>query len=410
VTRRALGPLAAVTAALACAAPALAAAPPATPPVLQAKAAIVVQPDTRAVVYAKNADARRPIASTTKLMTALLVLERLDLSDVVTTVAYHPSPSESVAGLAAGERLTVADLLRALLLPSANDAAQTLAVDVAGSRRAFVAMMNRRARELGLRNTHYDNPIGLDGPGNYSSAADLVKLALVLRRFPFFVQTTNTQRLTLHSGARRRVLVNRNTLLGQAPWVNGVKTGHTNTAGYVLVGSATRDGVTVLSAVLDDPSEAARDADSLALLRYGLDRFRRLTPVRARRTFATAAIEDQGGHVSLVAARSVSYVARRDREVSTRVVGAPGQVTGPVAAGTREGTVEVLEGRTVVARIPLVTAAAVPEATVTERMRAWLGRALTVVLLLALAGCSLQLVLLRRRALRRRRAEGAKAQ
>src|SRR2546423_6662048 len=180
--------------------------------------------------------------------------------------------------LRTGERLTVADLLRGLLIVSANDAANTLAVDIAGSKRSFVAMMNRRARQLGLHDTHYANPVGLDAPGNYSSAADLVKLTLVLRQRSFFRATTNLATVTLHSGSRVRHLVNRNALVREVPYVNGVKTGHTNNAGYILVGSATRNGVTLVSAVLGDGSDEARDSDSLRLLRYGLARYRRPLP------------------------------------------------------------------------------------------------------------------------------------
>jgi D-alanyl-D-alanine carboxypeptidase (penicillin-binding protein 5/6) len=249
-------------------------------PAITAPEAILVEPQTQDVVYAKHANMRRPIASTTKLMTALLTLEHARLNDVFTAAPYSPAPGESLMNLRAGERLTVADLLRGLLIVSANDAAVTLATDVAGSQKAFVRLMNRRARELGLHDTHYANPVGLDAPGNYSSAADLVKLALVLRQRPFFRATTNMPTATLHSGSRVRRLVNRNFLVRSVPFVNGVKTGHTNTAGYVLVGSATRNGVTLLSAVLADPSEGARDNDSLRLLRYGLSRYHRITPVR----------------------------------------------------------------------------------------------------------------------------------
>ncbi len=126
-------------------------------PHVSAPSAILVQPDTRDVVYARRAGERRPMASTTKLMTALVALERLHLSDVLTVAPYSPAPAESVAGLRAGERMTTADLLRALLLPSANDAARTLAVGVSGSRGRFVSLMNRRARQLGLKDTHYAN-------------------------------------------------------------------------------------------------------------------------------------------------------------------------------------------------------------------------------------------------------------
>jgi serine-type D-Ala-D-Ala carboxypeptidase (penicillin-binding protein 5/6) len=241
----------------------------AAPPAIGAPEAILVEPQTQDVVYARRASMRRPIASTTKLMTALLTLERARLTDVFTAAPYSPSPAESLMGLHAGERLTVADLLRGLLVVSANDAAVTLAVDVAGSQRRFVGLMNRRARQLGLRDTHYANPVGLDEPGNYSSAADLVKLTLVLRQRAFFRATTNLGSVTLRSGSRVRHLVNRNDLVRTVPYVNGVKTGHTNNAGYILVGSATRGGVTLVSAVLGDSSEGARDADTMRLLSPG---------------------------------------------------------------------------------------------------------------------------------------------
>jgi len=383
-------------------APASAATP--VPPQISARTAVVIQPDTRDVVYAKGAEVRRPIASTTKLMTALLALEKLDLSDVLRAAPYHPSPAESIVGLRTGERMTVADLLRALLLPSANDAAETLAVGIAGSRKAFVRMMNERAKQLGLKNTHYANPIGLDAPGNYSSAQDLVQLALILRRNPFFVTTTNQPKAILRSGSRRRVVVNRNTLVQNVPVVNGVKTGHTSGAGYVLVGSATRDGITVLSAVLGDPSESTRDSDSLNLIRYGLDSYHRVTAVKARRRYVTVKVKHQSDDVaSLVATETSAMIARRGEKIDVRVVGAPDELEGPIPAGTREGTLEVRQRGKVVARIALVTARDVPEASIGERARTWLGRTLTIVLLGALAICSLQLVLLRRRAVRKRR-------
>ena len=217
----------------------------AAPPRISARNAFLVQPDTRDVVYARAPGERRPMASTTKLMTALLTLERRKLGRLVTAAPYSPVGPESVVGLRAGERLTTADLLRALLLPSANDAAATLAIDIAGSRSRFVALMNRRAGQLRLDDTHYANPIGLDEAGGYSSARDLVELALILRRDPFFRKTVDRPRALLRSGSHRRVVVNRNDLVGRVGFVDGVKTGHTLGAGYVLVGSAPprrRDG------------------------------------------------------------------------------------------------------------------------------------------------------------------------
>src|SRR3954452_1712795 len=381
--------------------------PPPTRPAVSAPEAILVEPQTQDIVYARRANMRRPIASTTKLMTALLTLEHARLNDVVAAAPYAPSAAESLMGLRSGERLTVADLLRGLLVVSANDAAATLAVDVGGSRRRFVAMMNRRARELGLDDTHYANPVGLDEPGNYSSAADLVKLALVLRQRPFFRATTDLATVTLHSGSRTRHLVNRNALVRTVPYVNGVKTGHTNSAGYILVGSATRNGVTLVSAVLGDPSEGARDADSLRLLRYGLSRYHRVEAVRGRAVFASAALKYRDERVDLVAGRSAGRVARRAERVTTHVTGAPAEIEGPMAAGTRVGTILVRQRGRVVDRVALVTSHDISAPTLAQRVGSYLGRGSTRAVLAVLALCSLYLALMWRRFTRRRNgAEG----
>ena len=385
-------------------APTAPAATRSAPPSLQAPAAILVEPATGDVVYQRNAHQPRLIGSTTKLMTALLTLEHASLDDVMTTVAYRAAPAESIAGFRAGEKVTVRDLLRALLVTSANDAAATLAQRVAGSRAAFVAMMNARAHRLKLTDTHYDNPIGLDGPHNYSSATDLVKLTLILRRNAFFRATTDLPKVTLRSGAHPRTFLNRNLLVRNVPAVNGVKTGHTQGAGYILVGSATRDGVTVVSAVLGDPSEAARDSDSLSLLRYGLARYHQVTALRDGQVLGRARLAHRSTHVELVAQGGVRRVVRRGERLVVRLDGAPTELDGPLPKGARVATVLVsYRGRTV-ARVPLVTADAVDAATFMDRLRDWLGRTVTLLLLAAFGGCSLYLVLLRRRAVRRRRA------
>ena len=378
---------------------------PAAPPAIRAPAAILVEPATGDVVYQRQAARPRAIASTTKLMTTLVTLERAKLSQTMTAVRYNALPAESVIGLRAGERLTVADLLRGVLLASANDAAATLAARIGGSQRAFVALMNRRARQLRLTHTHYANAIGLDAAGNHSSAEDLVKLTLILRRNAFFRAVTNLPSATLQTGARQRTILNRNLLVRAVPEVNGVKTGHTLAAGYVLVGSASKHGITVISAVLGDSGEGARDADSLALLRYGLSRYRRVTPVRTGQPFASVKLAHRDERAQLVAARTVVRTARRGERLPVRVLDVPRELDGPLPAGSRVGTIEVRwRGRTV-ASVPLVTRRAIAEASLWQRSDDLLSRTLTVVILSALALASLQLVLLRRRAVRRRRRE-----
>jgi D-alanyl-D-alanine carboxypeptidase (penicillin-binding protein 5/6) len=395
--------VAAVVAGLVLALVAALAASASAAPTVRAPAAILVQPATGDVVFGRNAAQQRSIASTTKLMTALLTLERGRLSRTLTAVRYRGLAVESTIGLHAGERLTTADLLRGLLLASANDAAATLAVRIGGSEGRFVALMNARARQLGLTDTHYANPVGLDAPGNHSSAEDLVKLALILRRNAFFRDVTNLPRATLKSGSRPRTILNRNLLVRNVPVANGVKTGHTQQAGYVLVGSATRRGVTVVSAVLGDPSEGARDADSLALLRYGLSRYRRVTAIRDGQVVGSVALGSRSGRAAVVATRTVMRVVRRGERVTRRVVGLPARVDGPLPAGARVGTLELRWRKQTVARMPVVTRSAIAAASISQRAGHFLSRTVLVAATAVLALGSLQLVLLRRRAVRRRR-------
>jgi D-alanyl-D-alanine carboxypeptidase (penicillin-binding protein 5/6) len=396
----------ALAAALAALAAVLAAPGAATarPPSVGARAAIVVDARTGERLFARSPDARRAIASTTKLMTALLTLERTRPEQVFASPGYTVSFSdESQIGLRRGERMTVHDLLRALLLASANDAAFDLAVNEAGSARRFVRLMNQRARALGLMETHYANPIGLDSPGNYSSARDLARLASYLLRMPQFARIVDLPRARLTSGSHPRTVANRNDLVGRYPFVDGVKTGHTQDAGYVLVGAGAARGAEVVSVVLGEPSEGARDADTLALLRWGLAQYRRTRPVVAHRTYARAHVRYFAGRkVRLVAARSVYLTVRRGRRLRVHAQ-APRELTGPLPRGRRVGTLEVIYQGRVVRSVPLLTATPVPEAGPLRKVASALGGPLPAVALLVFAGAAaLAAFRVRRRRGRRR--------
>src|SRR4051812_23059383 len=274
-------------------------------PKLRADAAIVVDQSSGEVIYAKHPDARREVASTTKLMTAELALEHARPDQVFTSPGYHGSAAESVLGLKKGERMTVHDLLRALLLESANDAAYAIALNVADSESTFVDEMNSQARDLGLAATHSENPIGLDDRDNYSTARDLAKLAAHLMSDSRFADIVGLPSAALTSGSHERIVHNRNLLVGRYPFVDGVKTGHTSEAGYCLVGAATAKGAHVVSVVLHDPSEDARDKDTLKLLKYGLAQFSRVRPVARGAVVARSKIRYRGDdRVSLTIPRS----------------------------------------------------------------------------------------------------------
>jgi len=378
-------------------------------PRITAPAAIVIEASTGDVLYTRKADDRRSIASVTKLMTALVTLENAELGDVLSAVDYRAEPLESLVYLRAGERMTVRDLLRAALLPSGNDAAATLASGTLG-RRAFVREMNRRARALGLRNTHYTNPVGLDEPGTHSSARDLARLAIHLRHNAFFRKTVALPRVTLKSGDRPREVINRNALVRRKD-VDGVKTGATSQAGNVLVGSATRNGVTVFSVVLGARSPQDRDDDTLALLRFGLRAYRSAVPLSKGRTLGKVDLKYRDDEtVEAVAGRTVRRVLRRGQHTRVSVVGLPDEIDGPLPQASRVGTAIVRAGDNVLARVPLVTGRPVTEAGPGARLDDLVRKPLTIGALCLLLACSVPLlVLLRRGTMRRRRAGGRPA-
>jgi serine-type D-Ala-D-Ala carboxypeptidase (penicillin-binding protein 5/6) len=373
--------LAAVIGAMAAAPAGAAESPPAVP---GARAAIVIDARDGTVMFAKHPDAERAIASTTKLMTALLALEQAKPNDVFTAPDYNAMPAESRINLREGEQMTVHDLLEALLLESANDAAETLAEGVSGSREAFVDEMNDRAAELGLEHTSYANPIGLDEGGNYSSARDLADLARVLLRRPRFARIVDMPEAQLESGSRPRVVVNRNDLISAYPWVSGVKTGYTANAGNVLVGAADGPGgARVISVVLGEPTETARNSETLELLRWGLTRFQRVRVLDPRRMLAQADIEYYDSSARLVPRRGAVLTIREGQRVRRRT-NAPDEVEGPLTAGARVGTVTVLIDGRPVRRVALVTAEDVPGAGTLRVLLSWLGVPLTILLVVAI--------------------------
>jgi D-alanyl-D-alanine carboxypeptidase (penicillin-binding protein 5/6) len=334
-----------------------------TPPAHGARAAALIEESTGQELYGADATARLAIASTTKLMTALVTLQHTPLSRVFADPDYHPAAEDSQIGLEPGERMSVHDLLIAMLLPSADDAAVDLAYNVGhGSVGRFLGMMNDRARQLGLTHTHFATPSGLDTPGNYSSATDLVNLArYLLQNEPFFKHTVAQAHATLRTGNHVRSVTNLNDLVGRVPWVNGVKTGHTLGAGYVLVASGTQRGMTLIDVVLGTSSEAARDSAALSLLNYGFANFRLRTPVRAGQALAsTQAISRPGVRVRLIAASTFTRVFPRSTRVRLRVH-APAQLAGPLPRHAAVGSVAVVADHRVVARIPLLLAAPLPK-------------------------------------------------
>jgi D-alanyl-D-alanine carboxypeptidase (penicillin-binding protein 5/6) len=372
---------------LAAAIPARALAAPAPEaPLMSARTAALVVEGSGQRLSGVNPTSQVAIASTTKLMTALETLEHARMNAVFTYPTYYLAAQDSQIGLAPGERMTVSDLLLAMMLPSADDAAYDLAYNIGHtSVPRFVAMMNADARRLGLRHTHYSTPIGLDTPGNYSSASDLVKLAsYLLKRYPLLAHDVGLSRTVLHSGNHVRAIVNRNDLVGRVPWIHGVKTGHTLDAGYCLVAVGTQNGLTLVSAVLGTGSQASRDANTLALLGWGFQNYRVAKPVTAGEVAARPTVADRPGfHATVIAGASFSDVALRSTRLNTRVT-MPRQLTGPLKRHAVVGTLIVLDGTRIVGRVPLLLARTLPAVSPVAIAARFLTRTSTLLLLVLL--------------------------
>ena len=321
-------------------------------PEIDAAAAVLADLDTGQVLFALNRNERRPIASLTKIMTALLVVERTNLTDVVTVsedAASGQVSGISGLGLVEGERIRVDELLYALLLQSANDAAVALAEHVSGSVDAFVDEMNARAEELGMTRTMFTSPNGLDDTG-YSSAADLVRLTRAAYRSRGFASVVATRFHTIESlDAEPRVVQNRNVLLWLYPGAIGVKTGYTSPAGFCLVGAAQRGDERLVAVVLGAPGEPFSGAATL--LNYGFDAFEYRTLLREGEPLDDV---DVGGRsVSVSAGGDVRGLILAAATVS-RTVELESHVAFPPARGEEIGIVRLSAGGKIVGEVPLV--------------------------------------------------------
>ena len=316
------------------------AAQAAAPPRVDARAYLVENGATGEILLRYRIHRPLAVASLTKLMTVLLTLEHAQLDAHVTVSPEAAAVGESSANLRPGERLTVRELLEAALIQSANDAADALADYVGhGSEGAFVRMMNARARRLGLHDTHFTRPDGLDAPDHYSSAHDVTVLARLVMRSPAVRAIVRRRTATISGG---HVLRTWNDLLYSFPGLIGVKTGHTSTAGWSEVGAARRRGVTIYATVIGSPDRSTRNASLATLLGWGLAHYRPLQLVPQERIYARVKTEFGRGSFALVPDRALVAVARLDRPLLERVY-APERVSLPVGRGQRFGWIRIYQ-------------------------------------------------------------------
>ena len=336
-------------------------------------AACVVVDDTGRVLWGRAASTARPSASTTKMVTALVVVSATEPGDVVQVSATAASVGGGGLDLSPGDVFTVRDLLHALLLTSSNESASALAEHVSGSQEAFVDRMNRRAVSLGASGMHFVNPHGLDAPGHVTTARDLARIALALMDRPLLARVVATARTTIDTPDGTAVIENRNPLLEGYPEAVGIKTGRTLGAGDVLVGAARRRGLTIVTVAM-----GSRDvlSDSTRLLDFGFREAARRDRARERaHTHATTALAELGEPGTAVAALVFDLAGATDVVVSA---GALDAVVGngegpfdvvyqpragiqlPLDAGERIGTLTIVDGGGTVAQVGAISSNPVP--------------------------------------------------
>lgn len=314
---------------------------------VSAQKAILLDAQTGRVLYEKDADSRSLIASTTKIMTALVVCEHCNVLDRMKIPKEAVGIEGSSMYLKEGEVLSVQELLYGLMLHSGNDAAVALAIYCAGTVEGFAQMMNDKARQLGLTGTHFENPNGLDSPGHYSTARDLAVLTAYAMKNPIFYQTVSTK--TVRVGERS--LSNHNKLLWRVEGADGVKTGYTKKAGRILVSSATREGRRLICVTINDGNDWA---DHASLLEKGFAEYSVRSLICSGMCLGYATVF--GGkeeRVALITTEDFSFPLAEAEEVQI-VLSGPGFVYAPVVKGKEAGYAYVCVGEETVGKVKLV--------------------------------------------------------
>lgn len=314
---------------------------------ISAECAILIDGETGRVLYEKQAEEKSLIASTTKIMTALVICEQTNVLDRVKIPKEAVGIEGSSMYLKEGEVLTVQELLYGLMLQSGNDAAVALAIYCGGTVEGFTELMNDKAHRLGMTQSHFANPNGLDSPGNYSTARDMALLTAYAMQNPIFAQTVSTKTITIGE----RCLRNHNKLLWQLEGANGVKTGYTKAAGRILISSVIRMGRQLIAVTFNDPNDWQDHKD---LIEDGFSRFTVQKLIQKGQTLGQ--LELAGGQeesVDLIAAEDFSYSLAQGERVTISLPEA-GFAYAPVAEGEEAGFAHILVDGTAVAKVPLV--------------------------------------------------------
>ncbi|MBE0448939.1 MAG: D-alanyl-D-alanine carboxypeptidase [Actinobacteria bacterium] len=344
---------------------------------LSSPSAIIIEHKTGEVLWAKNPDEKKAIASTTKIMTAILAIEREELDGTVTVGEAVLSAGRYGIKLSVGEQLSLEELLYALMLNSANDAAIAIADRIGGSVGEFTKLMNEKALRIGAENTNYTNPHGLADGSHYSTARDLALIARYAMRNKTFVKIVSTKERKLRRVDPKKptIVVNRNKLLWDYLGVNGVKTGYTSEAGYCLVSSAKRENISLIAVILGSRSQSALFRESEALLNYGFSLYEKRKLISKGITYKTVKMR-YGEKVNLVAAFDVETFVRSSIDIDMIIKSKP--ITKyPVKKGTVLGRVVVVQSGRTVATSDLVAEEDVKKPSLSQITRFYINQFLS---------------------------------
>jgi D-alanyl-D-alanine carboxypeptidase (penicillin-binding protein 5/6) len=327
------------------------------------------------VLWSRVADDERAMASITKIMTAVVVLDHLALDDTLTVPKAAIDIGQSDAGLRQGDKLTVLEALEAMLIKSGNDAALALALRTSKNENAFVALMNAKAAALGMTHTRFANSYGLDEPHHYSSASDLAVLGRYAMTYRVFRDIVRRKSAVIGLGSRKHRIETSDQLLGTYRGANGIKTGWTGDAGYCVVASAKRDGVELVAVVLGTTSANARFVQAARLLDWGFEHLRQKAIRGQGNVIGTSRVSDYDDvSVRVLAARTATatvFDVSGEVKVSARY---DSSMRAPVTSGEVVGVLFVSQGDTLLASTPLVAADSVAAPGFFERLRIGLGR------------------------------------
>lgn len=344
-------------------------------PALSAEAAVLIDVSSATVLYGRNEHQKRPPASLTKIMTAILALERGNLDDLVTVGKSAIEVDGSALEIEPGHQFRLSDLLGGLLLESGNDAAVAIAEHLGKSQDGFVKLMNERAAELGAWNTNFANPSGFPAAGHYSSAFDLALITMRALQIPAFRELVRTKEKEVenHQGDWTRLLQNTNKLLWSFEGADGVKTGTTTEAGECLVASATRDGWKLLAVVLKSKD---RWKDAAALLDYGFGNFRPVDMVKSGEIVMRARVKNGlADDVPVVTLEPLRLVLRKDETgLIVGMADVKPDLAAPVLPGEVCGKFRAFVGSEQMRTVDLIAVRGVERRTIWHNLRRWFGR------------------------------------